>query len=255
MRSTFLSRTSGAAVAATIGLLAISLFSGLSPQQGYAGKVNGGGGGGGSQANYDVWVVDDVLWSGGTPRADLYAPGPGCPGDTPGGAGNYAVQMLDDGDDAGNSCGIVQLFDPGAPEPNGYELRDNVGFRIVREKVQGKQFIIAVVLHGQESVGPDIHDRFLSSADGGRRPFFSGFAPAGFARLNRFPFALERVQSTARPSADAAQRTVDGFRSSAYEDPPRAKAALRHTRVAPTRRQRLAFHQASPFFPNATRHP
>ena len=157
MQYGFLSALSRAGGIATVGFLAYSLFSGLSPQPGYAAK-----GGSANETNYDVKVVDDPsFWPFPEGPAGPYEPSMRCLGDTPGGAGNFAVIMPDE-------CGIVTLYDevrdldgnlsgyaPGNPVP--YQLKDNLGFRVttLKDKKSRKNYFYSIVLHGQEDIGQD----------------------------------------------------------------------------------------------------
>jgi len=152
MKSSMMSRVSAAFVTAASGILILSLFT-STPEVAAKGKS---GGGGGAENNYDVYVDDDVSygWPDGPPSS-LYAPGIACPGDTPGGAGNYFVAMLDDGDTTGGSCGIVQLYDLGETIPNRYELRDEVGIMVRTRKSKGKSYFTGIALVGQNEIGPD----------------------------------------------------------------------------------------------------
>ncbi len=165
MKSSFLSRASAGYVAGFVGLLATAVFVSSTPSLSYAAKGGNGDSGGANENNYDVYVLNDSavgVWPGDIAPDNLYAPGEvNCLGDTPGGGGNFAVQMPDEGD--GNPCGIVTLYEPVVDEngsvtgyaANGYQLLDDVGFKVLKTKTKGKEFLTAVVLKGQEKAGPD----------------------------------------------------------------------------------------------------
>lgn len=126
-----------------------------------AAKGGGGKGGDGStnENNFDVAVTDHGLgvsnppsWEG-NPPANLYAPTVpplfDCIGDTPGGGNNWAFFLPDPQDNPPNECAVVDLYDLGGTDPNGYILYDDVHFST--DQHQGQ--LLAVYLHGQEAIG------------------------------------------------------------------------------------------------------
>lgn len=151
MKSTLMSRAAAVFATGSCATLILALFAHM-PQVAAKGKP--GGDDGGSSSGYKVTVdYDDVDGWPGEPPANQYAPGISCPGNTLG--NNYFAAMLDDGDTIGNSCGIVPLYDLGESAPNGYALRDEVGFIIRTRKSKGKSYFTGIVLVGQNDTTPE----------------------------------------------------------------------------------------------------